>query len=115
MKREHPKNIFTMASISSIKIRRLLLICVALLPLFSVVITAYHHHADLQTRPDCAICKSAEDLSSGDKQEPPSLRPLEFLARPCFPEPVSTADNMLTNSINNRAPPVPILFIYLTT
>ncbi len=105
MKRKHTENIVSFASRTSRRISSLLLIIIALLPLFSALITAYHYHADLRTHPDCAVCKSAEDLSSGDKQEPLSFIPQELLIGPCFCEMVAFRSDNLINSINNRAPP----------
>ena len=52
-------------------LQRLAYIIIALLPLCSALITSYHYHANAKERPDCAICKSAEDLDGGGDQQAP--------------------------------------------
>ncbi len=49
-----------------VKIRHLSVVIIAVI-LYSILITSFHHHADLADHPDCAICKFSQDLSSGDQ------------------------------------------------
>ena len=85
--------------------RHFVTIIIALLPLFSALIFSYHCHSDLTNNPDCAICKSFEDLSSGDKQEPLSLVPQEIVVAPAICTEYSFSSSILACSLSNRAPP----------
>jgi hypothetical protein len=73
--------------------------------LYSVLITSIHHHEDLTSRKDCAICKAAKDFQSADK----GFHPLTVI----FNLPLSLASGgfvyvtrALTADQINRAPPV---------
>jgi hypothetical protein len=86
-------------------IRRAVLVLIALLPLFSALITSYHYHNDFKSRTDCAVCKSASDLSSGSKQETLSVIPPESLELNVEPEAPRFSENVLPCSLKSRAPP----------
>lgn len=85
--------------------RRFIVLIIALLPLFSALIFSYHYHSDLKNNPDCAICKSAQDLSSGDKQEPLSLVPQEITVAPAIFTEYSFSSSIFVCFLSNRAPP----------
>ncbi len=78
---------------------------VALVLLSCAFITSYHFHPNLETRPDCAICKSASDLSGGDKHEPLSLIPQEILLATFIIPPTKSVYAIFVCSQSNRAPP----------
>lgn len=79
---------------------------VALALLSSAFITSYHFHPDLDTRPDCAVCKSASDLSSGDKQDQPVLAPQEIVETLAVLPRFNPAYAVFEALLTNRAPPV---------
>lgn len=76
-----------------------------LLILSSVLIPSYHHHADMMENSNCAICKVAHDLSTGDKPE------LLLLAHPRVsdtlfsPKIQQYLSPLVTFSVNSRASP----------
>jgi hypothetical protein len=92
------------------KIKHLFLCFAALLPLLSALITSYHYHADMKISPDCAVCKSAQDLSSGDQQELLSLKPQEFVVMSSCSEDFNSVHEILTFSLTTRAPPFHVIF-----
>ncbi len=84
----------------------LIVLSVALALFSSALITAFHFHPNLETRPDCAICKSASDLSSGDKHDGIVLIPLEVVQTvPVIPQ-ILSVSTIFIRSLNSRAPPV---------
>jgi hypothetical protein len=92
------------------KMQHLFLFVAALLPLLSAFITSYHYDADMKSSPDCAVCKSAQDLSSGDLQELLSLKPQEFVVMSSFSEGFNSVREIFTFSLTTRAPPFPVIF-----
>jgi hypothetical protein len=92
------------------KMKHLFLCFAALLLLLSALITSYHYHADMKSSPDCAVCKSAQDLSSGDQQEPLSLKPQEFVVMSSFSEDFNSIHEIFTFSLTTRAPPFHVIF-----
>ena len=94
------------------KMRYLFLFFTALLPLLSALITSYHYHADMKSSPDCAVCKSEQDLSSGDQQEPLSLKPQEFVVMSSFSEDFNNVLEIFTFSLTTRAPPFHVILAH---
>ncbi len=87
------------------KLRHLSVLFIAII-LYSILIISFHHHAGLNVRPDCAICKFADDLSSGDKAALQSLAtlPLVFI---CFASGASMRIvEAMTTAVITRSPPV---------
>ncbi len=88
----------------NLKIRHLSILIIAII-LYSIPILSFHHHDDLKA-PDCAICKFADDFSSGDRAAPQSLITPSFVlicfASDTFIQIVET----MTISVITRAPPV---------
>ncbi len=78
---------------------------VVMLPLFALLVTSSHYHADLTKRLDCALCKSAQDLSSGDSQGVVSFDPQRCEETAFIAEPVQCGQNILASVMDCRAPP----------
>lgn len=76
-----------------------LLLCSTLLP-------AFHHHADLREHSDCAICKVAHDLATGDTPELLSLATQQLLETSFAPSLVLNAHSAIAFSVDSRASPV---------
>ncbi len=89
----------------TISTRSIIILGVALALLSSALITSHHFHLNLETQPDCAICKSASDLSSGDKQDAITLIPQDVVqTAPVIPQ-ILSVYWISARSLNNRAPP----------
>ncbi len=82
-------------------------VIIAILFLFSAFFVAHHFHDDFKTRVDCALCQSAQALSSGTKQDilllvPPQLLELFFVLETS----ISHDFAFVFSIIIPRAPPV---------
>ncbi len=86
-------------------LRNVSALLVALL-LSAILATALHHHAAFKTYSECAFCKFADDLSSGDKAEAPALVVPEFVRMSLGFEAVSFLDTIPVHLICFRGPPV---------
>jgi hypothetical protein len=85
--------------------RSFVIFFLAALPLFAILVTSSHFHKDLATRLDCALCKSALDLSSGNMHSTPSLEPLDYEKLPYRAEPVQFEQKNMVTLTEYRAPP----------
>lgn len=82
-----------------------LIVLLAALFSFSVLASAFHHHADLNEYPSCIYCKLAKDISSTEHDIPSAI---------VFPEPLRHSFSSLSfehfqfiscSLIKPRAPP----------
>lgn len=87
----------TIKQISSIFIA--LMLCSTLLP-------AFHHHADLREHDDCAICKVAHDLATGDTPVLLTLAPPQILETSFAPPLIPNVHSVIAFSVDSRASPV---------
>jgi hypothetical protein len=85
---------------------RIVLIVMACLFLFSAFVVAHDFHDNLKNRLDCAICESAQDLSSGGVEEGVSPAPPQLLCLSFVPETLANERVIFVRSvILLRAPP----------
>ena len=88
-----------------LSIPKYLPLLLAVLIIYSICAVALHCHEDLKSRVDCAICKFADDLSSGDNAAP-HLPAIAYIAHSFCLEASIWFLAMPTAAVAGRAPPV---------
>jgi hypothetical protein len=88
-----------------VKVRHPSILFIALI-LYSILAASLHHHSDLEVVAGCAICKFADDLSSGDKTALyPLLTPF-FVLISVNSDSFECIFRIATIAVIARAPPV---------